>query len=107
MTKTALVNRITRIKGLKLMDPWGTPCTVGWLADDAVWVYYDGLDGVPFARGLEAMLSAANGLFLADKSDQFDKTLVLPSGMTVVLSFEPYWSVDNGRVLGAVVRPKR
>jgi hypothetical protein len=57
---------------------------------DEVWVYYPGLD-IPFKRDLDQLVDAANGIFLADKSPQFEKRMILASGIEVVLQYEPYW----------------
>lgn len=90
MTKNELKNRIVRVKGLVLKDPWGTRALVDRLVGDTVWLWYDGIE-VPFQRTLDLMVDAANGLFLADRSDQFVKRLVFEAGVSMTFHYEPNW----------------
>lgn len=90
MTKNLLKNRIARVRGLKLVDPWGDTALVGWLDGDSVWLIYEGL-APAFERSLDSMVLAAQGFFFADRSDQFTKTMIGANGVTATLHFEPYW----------------
>lgn len=90
MTKNGLKHRISRVKGLTLLDPWGTRALVDRLDGESVWLWYDGIN-VPFERSLDALVLAANGQFELDKSDQFAKRVDFGGGLAVTLLFDPKW----------------
>ncbi len=93
MTKAELKNRITRVKGLSLKDPWGDQALVDRLDldGDSVWLIYEGLN-VPFERALDDMVLAANGHYRTDKSEQFNKLLLIEPGLVATFNFERFWA---------------
>lgn len=95
MTESQLLWRINRVKGLTLVDVWGTRARVDRLDGAHVWLWYEGLD-VPFRRTLASLVLAANGHFESDRSRQFTKRLLGPSGMPVTLWYEPNWVSSGG-----------
>ncbi len=62
MTKMELKNRIVRVQGLRLTDPWGDVAFVRGLdpSGDSVWLIYDGVS-VPFERSLDDMVNHTVG----------------------------------------------
>lgn len=93
MTRKQLIMRIQRVKGLKLLDPWGDLALVDGVGEsfDTVHMVYEGLS-VPFERGIDALVDAANGIFLTDRTFQFTKSLVVGPNLSLTFHYERFWA---------------
>lgn len=88
MTKLELRNRIARVKGRKVLDPWGTWGEVWYLERDSVWLIYPGMI-VPFERSLAECALAHGGILRKDPSQQWIKQFKTNWGISVTLNYEP------------------
>lgn len=87
MTKNQLKNRLLRVNGLKLLDPWGVTGDV-WAWDaNSVWLFYPGLP-LPFERSLKECADAANGSLRTDLEQQFVKCIKLGTGISMTFHYD-------------------
>ncbi len=90
MTNAELRNKIVRVRGLKVLDPWGVLGRVHKLDGEHVWLFYDGL-AVPFERLISECVDAANGQVRSDLDEQYVKRFVVEPGIDVAFEYEPFW----------------